>query len=183
MMARLLYFVDRSDTRNRQSWDSLMSHVIKQRHEPEIQVKLLVAVEQGQARIVRNKVDVDCLVSTHHHDVFQDASRFLSSDARNFKNVPMQVNRMDVVTGIPHANAVTLAFFQVEGRGHHLHIAGIRGAVDLPAIEALVRGVRFGEGQVECWLRRGATCSDGYRDRPDCGRGGFPFTSIRISTK
>jgi hypothetical protein len=45
--------------------------VIEQRHEAEIHVQLLMAVEQGQPGIIRAEVHFDLLVAGEYDDVFE----------------------------------------------------------------------------------------------------------------
>ncbi len=45
-------------------------HVIKQRHEAEIHMQLLVAMKQRQAGIVGDEIYLRFLVSAQHHDIF-----------------------------------------------------------------------------------------------------------------
>ncbi len=49
------------------------SDVVEQGHEAEVHVELLVAVEEGEAGIVGDEVDLDFLVAADHDDVFDDA--------------------------------------------------------------------------------------------------------------
>ena len=44
--------------------------IIEQRHEAEVHVKLLMAVEQGQTRIVSNEIHFCFLVASQHENVF-----------------------------------------------------------------------------------------------------------------
>ena len=49
------------------------SDVIEQGHEPEIHMKLLVAMEQRQARIVSDEIDFRFLIAPQHDDVFENS--------------------------------------------------------------------------------------------------------------
>ena len=44
--------------------------VIEQGHEAEVHVQLLVAVEQSEAGVIRNEVNLRLLVATNHHHIF-----------------------------------------------------------------------------------------------------------------
>jgi hypothetical protein len=44
--------------------------ILEERHEAEVHVQLLVAVEQRQAWVIRNKIHVGFLVASEHHDIF-----------------------------------------------------------------------------------------------------------------
>src|ERR1700751_70262 len=48
-------------------------HVVEQRHEAEVHVELLVAMEKRQTGIVRNKVDLCFLISAEHDHVFENS--------------------------------------------------------------------------------------------------------------
>jgi hypothetical protein len=49
----------------------LPSGIVEKRHEAEIHVKLLVAMEEGEARIVGREIDFDFLIAVQHHHVLQ----------------------------------------------------------------------------------------------------------------
>ena len=46
------------------------SHIPKQRHESEVHVQLLVAVEESQPGIIRHKIHFHLLISPNHHHIF-----------------------------------------------------------------------------------------------------------------
>jgi len=95
--------------------------VSEEGHEAEVHVELLVAVEESEAGIVCLEIDFDFLIAIHHDYIFEYARGGLAGVAREFEGVAMKMNGMDVVTGVVHADAVTLAFCQVKGGlGHHL---------------------------------------------------------------
>src|SRR4029077_3879669 len=75
-------------------------YIIEKRHEPVVHVQLLVAVEKREPRIIGNKVYFGFLVSASHHNIFQDSSRWLSGQARQLKAMAMEMDWMDIVTGI-----------------------------------------------------------------------------------
>src|SRR6266403_1844349 len=77
-------------------------YIIEERHEAVVHVQLLVAVEEGQPWIVSNKVYLGFLVSAQHHNIFQDSSCRLPGQARQLKTMTMEVDWMDIVTGIAH---------------------------------------------------------------------------------
>jgi hypothetical protein len=78
----------------------LASGVLKERHEPEIHVQLLVTMKQCVARIVSHKIELCFLVSTEHYDVLDDAGRWSSRDAREFETMSVKMERVDIVAGI-----------------------------------------------------------------------------------
>jgi hypothetical protein len=92
---------------------------IKQGHESVIHVKLLVAVEQCETRIISGEVDLHLLISADHRHIFLGARGLLASDCSEFERMPMQVNRVDVVARIPHTQSVTLTFSQMKHRICH----------------------------------------------------------------
>lgn len=124
-------------------WIRFSNDVIEQRHEAEVHVQLLVAVEEGCARIVGDEVDFDFLVAADHDDVFHQAGGGQSGVARDFKSVPVQVDGVDVVAGVAQAQAIALAFFQVMGCGRHHPAYGVRLPIDCPEIEAFEGGIVF----------------------------------------
>ena len=50
-----------------------MLRIIEQRHEPEIHVQLLMAVEECEAGVVGDEIDVGFLVTAEHDDVFENS--------------------------------------------------------------------------------------------------------------
>src|SRR5882757_1927280 len=97
----------------RRSLNSLL--IVEQRHEPVVHVQLLVAMEEGKSWIVRAEVDLCFLVATDHHHILQNAGGRLPGNPAEFKGMPVQVNRVDVITGIPHPQAIPLALSKVKG--------------------------------------------------------------------
>jgi hypothetical protein len=61
-------------------------------------VQLLVAVKQRQTGVIRNKTHFGFLIASEHHDIFQYSRHRLSRQAGQFKAVPMQMDRMDIIT-------------------------------------------------------------------------------------
>ena len=54
--------------------------VIEERHEAEVHVQLLVAVEEREAGVVSGEDDLGLLVATYHDDILKDAGSGLSGD-------------------------------------------------------------------------------------------------------
>lgn len=77
-------------------------------------MKLLVAVEQGQTWIVSNEIHFCFLVASQHENIFQHSCHRLSRDASQLKAMPVKMDRMDIVTGVTHPDAVALALLQVK---------------------------------------------------------------------
>jgi hypothetical protein len=65
------------------------SHVIEQRHEPEIHVQLLVAMKQRQSGIVRREVDLNFLIAAHHDDILHHARQGFPRNFGDFEAVPV----------------------------------------------------------------------------------------------
>jgi hypothetical protein len=64
-------------------------------------MQLLVAVEERRTRIIRDEIEFDFLESTQHDDVLEHSRGGPAADARQFKAMPVQVKRVDVVAGLP----------------------------------------------------------------------------------
>ena len=67
--------------RDNRHW-RLRLRIVEERHEPEIHVQLLMAVEEGQTWIVGDKVKFELLESPEHHHVLDHARGRLTADAR-----------------------------------------------------------------------------------------------------
>jgi hypothetical protein len=65
------------------------SDVVEQCHKPEVHVELLVAMEERQPRIIRDKVDLSFLIASEHDDIFEDSRRRLAEDFCEFEAVPV----------------------------------------------------------------------------------------------
>jgi hypothetical protein len=89
--------------------------VIEQCHEAEIHVQLLVAMEQGQAGIIRDEVHLDLLIAAQHHHVLHDTGRRLAGDPHQLETVAVQMNGMDVVAGI-HRQTHSIGSLSPRGR-------------------------------------------------------------------
>jgi len=71
-----------------------------------------MAVEQGKSGIVRRKIHFGFLISTPHHDILHRTSGRLAGEFGEFKTVTVQMDGMDVVAGIAHADTVASALLQ-----------------------------------------------------------------------
>ena len=89
-------------------------HIVEERHETVVHVQLLVAMEKRQPWIISNKIYLGFLVSAQHHNIFQDSSCRLSGQVRQLKTMAMEMDWMNIVTGIAHTNAIALALLQVK---------------------------------------------------------------------
>ena len=90
--------------------------VVEQRHEAEVHVQLLMAVEEGATGIIGDKIDLSFLVAPEHHDILENAGSRFSREARHLEAVAMQMNRVNIIARIPQANAITLAFLEMKRR-------------------------------------------------------------------
>src|SRR6266567_2446471 len=89
-------------------------YIVEERHETVVHVQLLVTVEEGEPWIVSNKVYPGSLETASHHNIFQDSGCRLSGQTRQLKTMAMEMDWMDIVTGITHTNAIALALLQVK---------------------------------------------------------------------
>jgi hypothetical protein len=61
----------------------------------------------------------------------------------------MEMDRMNIVTGIMEAQAVTLALLQMKWGWRHFVAHWVSHAIDGPSVEAFLGSVIFGEGHIE----------------------------------
>ena len=116
-------------------------------------MQLHMTMEQGEARIISDKIDFYFLETAEHDDVFHDAGGMFAGDLGYFKAVSVQVHGVDVVGGVAHMEAVSLALFQLEHRRHVHHVEG--DAIDGPAVEAFVGGLLFGKDHFDDFVGLG----------------------------
>src|ERR1700761_1311264 len=112
------------------SW--LHLHVAEQAHETVVHMQLLMAMEEGRPGVAGNEVHLYLLVAADHNNILHDAGGRLAGDPPELKAVAMQMNGMDIVPGVAHAQAVATTLSQVEGRGRHHLIRRIGDAIDRP---------------------------------------------------
>src|ERR1019366_10566031 len=115
-----------------------------------------MAMEQREARIVSGKIHFHLLVASYHHDIFHHALGRNTCDLVQFETVPMKMYRMNVVTGIAHAQAVAPSLPQTEGWCHV--IAGKHLVVDRPCVESVVGCVPLGKGHVNYFVGLWSNC-------------------------
>jgi len=138
--------------------------IIHQAHKAEVHVQLLRAVEERHPGFAGDEVHFCLLIAAQHHNVLHDACGRLPRDARQLERVAMQVDGMNIVAGISHAQAVVFPLVQMKRRrGHHLRV-GVGHAVDGPLIESVARGVLFLEEHVENFVWSG--CVEGRSPNP-----------------
>ena len=88
--------------------------VVEERHETEVHVQLLVAMEESEAGVVGNEIDFRLLVAAQHDHVLNDAGSFRSRKISKLKAMTMEMDGMNVVTGVAHPNAIALALLKME---------------------------------------------------------------------
>src|ERR1700736_1738186 len=92
--------------------------VVEQCHKAKIHMQLLMAMKQRESRIVCGEVDFHFLVAAYHDHVLHDAGQRFSRNLGEFEAVPVQMDWMDVVAGIPHPQAVALTLAEMVGGDH-----------------------------------------------------------------
>jgi phosphoribosylanthranilate isomerase len=92
----------------------VLLHVVEKRHETEVHVQLLVAVEESEAGIVGNEIDLALLIAAQHDHVLHDAGGLRSREISKLKAVTMKMDGMNVVAGIAHPKTVAPALLQME---------------------------------------------------------------------
>src|SRR5713226_10418141 len=108
-----------------------------------------MTMKQGQAGIVGCKVYFDFLISTDHDDILHDASTRYSRQLGEFETMPVKMDRMNVVAGIVHPQAVPLALPEMVSG-----IAGKHRVINSPQVESVVGSVPLSKGHVNhfVWL-------------------------------
>src|SRR5215831_12179840 len=119
------------------------SNIVEESHKTKVHVQLLMTVEQSHTRIVSYEVHFVFLVASQHHDVFENASRRSPGQAGQFEAVPVQMNRMYIVTPNTHAKTIAFPLFQVKCGRRRFIGHWIRDAIDRPAVESSFRRVVF----------------------------------------
>src|SRR6185437_5754596 len=107
---------------------------------------------------VGDEIEIVPLVSADHHHILPDASGWSSGNVAQLKNVAMQMDGMDIIARVAHADAVALALPQMKHGGprpaeHFAH--GESDAVDRPTIEAGIGSVFLDESRIEGFVGRG----------------------------
>jgi hypothetical protein len=75
-------------------------------------VELLMAMEEGEARIVGDEVDLGFLVSAQHYDILHNPGSLPARETCQLEAVPMQVNWMNVVARVSHPDPVAFPLLQ-----------------------------------------------------------------------
>jgi hypothetical protein len=79
-----------------------------------IHVKLLMAVEEGQPRIIRDEIYFDSTVRFEADHVLKDTRNGFSCNTHDFKTVAMGMRWMRFATGIEESQTVPFALFNFE---------------------------------------------------------------------
>src|SRR5438270_8079376 len=111
-------------------------------------------MEESQPWIVSKEIDFRLLIASQHDHIFENSRCSLPEDFGEFKAVAVEVNWVDVITGIAHAYAISLALLQVKGSRSYFSCHGIRRAIDRPSIESFLGGVIFCERHLESFVWR-----------------------------
>lgn len=109
-----------------------------------------MAVKESAAGIVGGEIDGEFLIAADHDDIFDHARGGLARDGGEFKTVAVEMDGVDIVAGVAHAETVAAALMQVEAGSGTFHGEG--ETVDGPLIETVFGGVVFGEGQVDLFI-------------------------------
>ena len=111
-----------------------------------------MAVEQREAGIIRHKIDLHLLVAAYQHNVLDETGHRLPGHSRQFETAAVQVDRMDVVAGVAHAQPVAFALLHAKQRMHVIFREC--DIVDGPAVEATLGCVLLGKGHFDDLIRR-----------------------------
>src|SRR2546422_2838223 len=102
-----------------------------------------------EAWIVGDEIHFGFLVASEHHDILEYSGCGFSREAGQLKAMTVKVDGMNVITGIAHSNAVTLAVLQMKRGGGHFLGHGESDPIDGPAGEAFFGGVVFCGGDLK----------------------------------
>ena len=72
-------------------------------------MKLLVAMEESETRIIGDEVDLSFLITADHDDVFDNSGSRPARETCQLETVAMEMDGMNVVTRVPHFNSVARA--------------------------------------------------------------------------
>src|SRR5580692_3406871 len=108
------------------------SSVTKQRHETEVHVLLDMAVKQSQAWLVGDQIHRGASKCGNDHRVFLDAGSWLAVDFDELEQVPVDMQRVRIVTAIVKHQPVAASLPEQE-----LPLMRIFFAVDEPVIDSV----------------------------------------------
>jgi len=72
-------------------------------------MKLLVAMEECESRIIGDEVDLSFLIPADHHDVFDNSGSRPAGEICQLETMAMEMDGMNIVTRVPHFNSVARA--------------------------------------------------------------------------
>jgi hypothetical protein len=79
-------------------------------------------MEEGKPGIVGHEVDLWLLIAAYHDHILYYSRCRSASEASQLEAVPVQMNRVNVVAGVPHTYLVSLAF--AEARKFRIFVPG-----------------------------------------------------------
>src|SRR5579885_2012223 len=135
------------------------SNVVEKSHESEIHVQLLMAMEERKAGIIRYEIHRNFLISSHHYHVLHHARSRRSHDIRQLECMAVQVNRVEIVTGIPHMDTIAAALLQVKSCWLLHGRIRVGDSIDRPAIETFNGRVVLCEEHLECFVGSRRRCT------------------------
>src|SRR6266446_5968895 len=100
-----------------------------------------MTVKQGQARIVSPEVYFDFLIPADHDDILHHTCAPYPRELGEFETVPVKMDRMNVVAGIVHPQAVPLALLEMVSGCHR--VARKRRVINRPQVESVVAAFRL----------------------------------------
>src|SRR6266571_1702087 len=102
-----------------------------------------MTMKQGQAGIVSLEIHFDFLIPADHDDILRHTCTRLPRELGEFKTVPMEMDRMNVIAGIVHPQAVPLSLPEMESGCHRIDRK--HRLIDSPQVEPVVGCVPLGE--------------------------------------
>jgi hypothetical protein len=114
------------------------SGILKESHEAEIHVEILVAVKQGEPGIIGYEIDINSAVALGEDGVFENSGRFFPMNFRDLEIVPVQVERMHVVALVDESESITATLMNLD----RLALI-VRLAIDRPHVESFLASVDF----------------------------------------
>jgi hypothetical protein len=117
-----------------------MLNVLKESHEAEIHVEILVAVKQGEPWIVGYKIDIHSAEAFVQVGVFENSGRFFSMNFRDLEIMPVQVERMHVIALVDESESIPATLMDF----YRIALI-VRLSVDGPHVETACSSVDFSQ--------------------------------------
>ena len=114
------------------------SDILKESHEAEIHVEILVAVKQGEPGVIGYKIDINSAEALGEDGVFENSGGFFSVNFRDLKIMPMQMEGMQVVALVDESESITATLMNLD----RLALI-VRLAIDRPYVESPFASVDF----------------------------------------